>query len=460
MNLSAYLNLSAVLRKDHSDDKEKRAFGLAHKKEKNEPVELLLLWMQEHLGILNRPLLSEKICAYLYGITLSLGILAFFIGLFSGVALLSYSGHKPVNVIYFMAMVVLLPLATMALALFSMFRAHISHSFLIHLSPAYWLERILRLLPVNAGHVLKEFQINPAVLNWLIIKRSQLLALFFSTGLLLALLGVIVTKDIAFAWSTTLHITPESFHRILELVSWPWKDWFPSAVPSLELIEQSQYFRLGEKLDSQMLANAPKLGEWWKFLAFATLFYAIILRLLMWTISFVGYRHVLKRSLLNLEGAQSLLNVMNEPLITTTSPLTEKSFSSSGNHYFQELKKLDSSYDRTFFWAMSKKDMKVLNEIMHILTPVMENVGGNNTLDEDKEIVLTAKGEVLLYVKAWEPPTNEFMDFIEDMINVSDKIIVVPVGMADDNYLPREKWIAIWGKKLQGLENGKIWLKI
>ena len=460
MNLTTYLNLYALLRTDNTTAEEKRAFGLEHEALKEKPLAQLQLWTEANRKRLSRPLLSETVSGYLYGITLTLGVIAFFLGFFSGIALLSYSGHEPVNVIYFMAMVILLPLITMTLALFSMVRANASRSFLVHISPAYWMEKVLRLLPGRVQQSLEELHINPSLLNWLIIRRSQLLALIFSAGLLLALLAMVVTKDIAFAWSTTLHVSPGEFHALLETIAFPWKGFFPSAVPSLELIEQSQYFRLGEKLAPQMVENASKLGEWWKFLAFATLFYAIILRAGMWVVSIIGYRQALKRSLLNLDGVRSLLKTMNEPLITTASPQPEKQFGGNGNHYAQEIRTFDSSYDRTLGWAMSEEVLPVLNDAMQIISPVLEDVGGTNTLDEDREIVLRSKGEVLLYVKAWEPPTMDFADFLESLAKVADKIIVAPVGTAPDGYRPKERELAVWGRKLRDLGEKKVWLKV
>jgi len=460
MNLSTYLNLHALLQTDTAAHEEKRAFGLEYEAFKKKPLTQLELWVKANQKRLPLPLLSERISGYLYGITLTLGVLAFFLGFFSGIVLLSYSGHEPVNVIYFMAMVILLPIITMILALFSMARANASRSFLVHISPAYWMEKILRLLPGRVQQTLEELHINPSLLNWLIIRRSQLLALLFSIGLLLALLVMVVTKDIAFAWSTTLHVAPEEFHALLETIAMPWKGFFPSAVPSLELIEQSQYFRLGERLDPQMVENASKLGEWWKFLAFATLVYAIILRVGMWMVSIIGYRQALKRSFLNLDGVQTLLKTMNEPLITTSSPQFEKQFEGKGNHYAQEIHAFDNSYDRTLGWAMSEEMLPVLNDVMQIISPVLENVGGTNTLDEDREVVLKSKGEVLFYVKAWEPPTMDFVDFLESLAKVAEKIIVAPVGMSENGYRPKENELAVWGRKLQDLGEKKVWLKV
>lgn len=459
MDLRTYLNFYALLKTHKGTQEENRLFGLAHIKLKNEPVKQLSAWTKKHTHRLKKPLLSDHFSTYLYGMTLTLVMIVFLLGFFSGLGLLSYSGHEPVNVIYFMAMVVLVPLMTMSLTLVSMFRANASQNLLVHISPAFWMEKILRLLPKSVKTSLQELKINPLLGNWLIIKRSQLLSLVFSVGLLLALLGMVVTKDIAFAWSTTLQISPKEFHGIISTLAFAWRDIFPWAVPSVDLIEQSQYFRLGEKLDIQMIQNASRLGEWWKFLAFATLFYAILLRAGMWLLSMLGFKKALKSSFLGLEGANTLLREMNEPLITTSEAEEKKSFVFNDSHYVQEVEDLDSSYDRTLGWAMSNEEVRILNESMQIITPMAFDVGGSNTLEEDSEIISKCRGEVLFYVKSWEPPTMDFVDFLEALTQVADKVILVPVGTVEDAYLPRSKELEVWGRKLQQISSDKVWLK-
>ena len=458
MNLKSYLSLYELLKNHRGRQEENRAFGLANVEMKNDPFAQLFTWSKKHSAKLRKPTLADTFSSYLYGVTLFLIIVAFFLGLFSGVGLLSYSGHEPVNVIYFMAMVILLPLVTMTLTLFSMLRANDSQSLLVHISPAYWMEKMLRFLPENAQNTLQELKINPLLANWLTIKRSQLLALTFSLGLLMALLGMVITKDIAFAWSTTLQVSPEEFYTLLYTLAFAWRDIFPWAVPSAELIEQSQYFRLGEKLDIKMIQNASKLGEWWKFLAFATLFYAIVLRLGMWILSSFGFKKALKRSFLNLEGVNTLLREMNEPIITTAAN-DNKNFITKEIHDLQDVEKLDSSYDQTLAWAMSEEELHVLNDSMQIITPKVFDVGGTNSLEEDSRIILQCQGEVLFYVKSWEPPTMDLVDFLEELSRGVDKITLAPVGTVKDGYLPKPKELEIWGRKMQTLNNKKVWMK-
>ncbi len=459
MNIKSYVNLYELLALEPSTREENRAFGLTHVMLKNKPIEQLLAWVEKHQGRLKKPLLSDTFSSYLYRVTFVLVVIAFSLGVFSGVALLSYSGHEPVNVIYFMAVAIFLPLFTMLLTFFAMFRASSAENVLIHLSPAFWMEKILEFLPGKVEEQIKDLKINPLLANWIIIKRSQIIVLFFSLGLLLALVGVIVTKDIAFSWSTTLHISPEIFHSFLHTIAFPWRELAPSAVPSLELIEQSQYFRLGDKLDEEMIAHASQLGEWWKFLAFSTLFYAILLRFGIFILASFGLSAAIKQSLLTLNGTTKLLREINEPIISTHADKSEKVFISGDGNYSQIVNRLDASYDGIQGWAIPYDELLVLGESMKIIAPVHYEVGGANSLDEDTEIIFKSHGEILLFVKAWEPPTMDFVDYLSELTDKVDKVIVVPIGTRENHYEVSDKEIDIWENKLAILKDMKVWLK-
>ena len=459
MHLKSYLNLYELLENDTSAREENRAFGLAHVLIKNKPIEQLLAWKKEHKHMLKSPTQGEKYQSHLYTITLSLVIIALMLGIVSGIGLLAYSGHEPVNVIYFMAMVIFVPLLTMSLALISMLRANNAQSMLVHISPAFWMEKLLSFLPKKIQTQLEDFKINPLLLNWIIIKRSQMIALFFSLGLFVALLMMVVTKDIAFAWSTTLHVTPQDFHSFLNTLALPWHELVPSAVPSVALIEQSHYFRLGDTLSEEMVNHANILGEWWKFLAMATLFYAIFLRFLLFILANWGVNRAMKKSFLSLAGAQRLLREMNEPIITTRAQKDEAVFVPNEENYSQILGKLDASYDIVQGWAISKENLVVLSDALQIIAPQFFEVGGANSLDEDNEILSKSHGEVSLFVKAWEPPTMDFVDYISALSDRVDKVVVVPVGTAKDDYAIEASYVDVWDRKLTQIKKANVWLK-
>jgi len=464
MNLTSYLDLYEVLESDTSTRNERRTFGIAHADSSVDPQRQLLAWAETRKALLKRPTLSETLNAYLYGVTLVIMIISFVFGLFSGIGLLSYNGHEPVNVIYFMAMVIVVPIFTMTLTFFSMLRANSKRSMLVHISPAYWMEKIIALLPGKMEAQFKsrfsEMKISPLVANWLVIKRSQAVALSFSFGLLLSLLAMVATRDIAFAWSTTLSVSPEAFQHFLHLLSFAWRDLFPWAVPSLELVEQSQYYRLGEQVAEEMIRNASLLGEWWKFLLFSTLFYAIILRFAMFLLATFGLKRAIRRSLITLEGASALLNDMNEPVISTTAREVEKDFSTKALAYGRLVHTLESTYDVILGWAIEKEKLTALIETMSVKGRHSYEVGGANSLEEDNVIIRRCKGEVLMVVKAWEPPTMDFIDFLEMLLVEVDKVTVMPVGTEVNAYRSKERELNVWARKLHILDSNKVWLKV
>jgi len=459
MNIKSYINLYELLKINPSTREENRAFGITHVMLKNRPIGQLLTWIEEHKHKLTKPLLSERFSSYLYRVTFTLVLIAFALGFLTGIGLLSYSGREPVNVIYFLTVVIFFPLLTMLLMFLAMFRASSAQNVLIHLSPAFWMEKILGLMPANVEESIKSFQINPLLTNWMIIRRSQIIVLFFSIGLLLALLGVVITKDIAFAWSTTLHISPEALHDFLTILASPWGEIVPEAVPSLELIEQSQYFRLGERLNEEMIAQASQLGEWWKFLAFSTLFYAIFLRIVMFILVSFGFKRALKRSLLTLKGTTKLLREINEPIISTHAMRKESTFIPHEKSYGQIVNRLDASYDCIHGWAIPYDQLLLLGDSMQVIAPNYFEAGGANSFEEDSEVISKSHGEVLFFVKAWEPPTMDFVDYLGELTHRVDKVVIMPIGTKENAYEANPKEVDVWENKLSLLKNMKVWLK-
>lgn len=456
MNIETYIDLQQLLEHNKTTHEQNRTLGLVH--ESDNDMQKLNAYRDKHLDALHAPRLSQEISKYLYSVTLILGILSLIIGVFSGVGLLNYGGKEPVNVVYFIVMVALVPLVTMSMAIWSMFKASKQQSVLVHISPAYWMEKIIHFLPNTSQNLLKNIRISPLLLNFLIIKRSQLLALLFSIGLFIALIWKVSTQDLAFVWSTTLQVSPSDFHSFLKGVAFAWRDLVPSALPSLELVEQSQYLRLGGKINDQMVHNAVLLGQWWKFLAIATLFYAIFLRILIWLLASFGLRQAIDKSINNLSGASRVLYEMSTPLVSSQSAQIEKSFTRSDVSYSRITTSMDGSYDSVLGWAMSDDEIIITNDALGILSQNIADVGGTNKLAQDRAIIERQSGNILLLVKAWEPPTMDIVDFIYDLSNKVTKITLLPIGTSDLGYECDSREFDVWARKMQSIDNKKVWL--
>ena len=128
-------------------------------------------------------------------------------------------------------------------------------------------------------------------------------------------------------------------------------------------------------------------------------------------------------------------------------------------HYHQIVNTLDASYDGIQGWAIPYDELLVLAESMRIIAPTHCEVGGANSLEEDTEIVFKSHGEILLFVKAWEPPTMDFVDYLSELTDKVDKVIVVPIGTAENHYEASDKEIDVWENKLSMLGDMKVWLK-
>ncbi len=74
------------------------------------------------------------------------------------------------------------------------------------LFPLHWIETISKYIPFKRDIEGVELPFSQRFSKLLFINRIQLFSLIFSIGILLALLIMVVVKDIAFGWMTNLQI--------------------------------------------------------------------------------------------------------------------------------------------------------------------------------------------------------------------------------------------------------------
>ena len=455
LTFKSYLDLAQLLKQYQGSHEENRHFALSHK---IQGMPLALLWKEKNLYRVVDELDSSKYLHYLTLFSSLFGFVLLLLGFFTGFALLSYSGAEPVNVIYLLLVMVGLPLLSMLLSLLSLFTGNIGAKVFNHFSLFYYLEKAINFLPFAKKIDFSALPFSVTLSKWIFLQRLQLFSFLFALGLFLALLLTIVSKDIAFAWSSTLAIDPVAFQNVLSLLATPWQSFFPSAVPSLELIEISHYFRLGEKLDVTMIQNADKLGAWWKFLAMATLTYALLLRLLFWFIMKIGFKKQLKKELYALDGVKKLLKEFSTPFVSTQSVKDERYLEVKEEATLLASETLSDDYTALLAWNYSEKTLLLLQDNNKITANSTHVVGGRNSFKEDKAIVDALKGKVLIYVKAWEPPTMDFMDFLADVLAQKEleAVEVCPLGTVSENYSSKKSDMEIWLKKLEQISSEKL----
>ena len=461
ISIKSYLDLSQLLEKYKGNHEKNRTFALQHEAFKNDPLTLLHLWLNKNRFRVTTHLKSETFLTHFSTISTILAFIFLLIGFLTGIGLLSYSGHEPVNIVYYLLVAMVLPVISLLLSTFSMISDGLLSRFFNLFFPLHWIEKVVEFLPFNNKIELSEIKLSSALTKWMFLNRIQLFSLLFSFGLLIALVLMVIAKDIAFGWSTTLQISDESFQSILESIGFLWQPFLPNSIPSLELVEISHYFRLGERLDNQMIHNANKLGAWWQFLAMTTLVYAIFLRFIVWIFSRYGYQQQLNRDFLALKSVQRLLKEFTTPYVSTKSPKIEKHLEIIQETEEEQITETPhQGYPHIIGWNFSISEMQLANDSKSIRSLSVETVGGSNSFRKDEQIANAIDGTVLLYVKSWEPPTMDFVDFLEMLIENDkiDEIQLYPLGTVGRYYESDAKDIAVWKRKIQALKSERVWV--
>jgi hypothetical protein len=461
LSIKTYLDIYQLLQNYKNDHEKSRSFALKHKELEKKPIELLIKWARENTKSLKDNLLSKKYIEYNSSINSLFGIISLIMGFLVGIGLLSYSGKMPVNVIYYILIVVAVPIISIILSTVAIFtKSNTISNFITLLFPLHWVETISRNLPFKQKIDSLELPFSKKFSKILFIKKIQLFSLIFSIGIFLALIILVISKDIAFGWTTTIDIDSSTFYTILSTIGVWWRDFAPSAIPSIELIDMSHFFRLGEKLNSDIIQNADKLGAWWKFLAMATLFYSIALRSVF--LIFIKYliKKELKRELMNIDGVKTLIHDFQTPYVSTQSTNIEKHLIIDGDKKESIVKDTKEKYSAILGWNFTIDEINLINDNKNIEGSLIYQLGGGNSFSKDQKIIENLNGIILLYVKSWEPPTMDFLDTLELLVENREiiKIEILPLGLAKEFYKNREEDLDVWRQRVGKIKSNKVWI--
>lgn len=233
----------------------------------------------------------------------------FILFLISGAAacagVLSYDGSRPVNIVHFLAVFVGLSVLFYMLFIINLLTGPLHRKipfigdfyrfagFLLSWAVRKTGSHIYRNRPESIRRITGLFyragsrhSLYSKIGKWTLFSITQAAGFAFSLGALISCVWLITFSDLAFAWNTTLDISPEMFHRIVRAVSLPWSVFSDECVPSLELVESTRFFRLDESYSASQV-SALTAGEWWPFLVRSLIFYGVIPRLLF--LALTGY---------------------------------------------------------------------------------------------------------------------------------------------------------------------------
>jgi hypothetical protein len=444
LNIKDFIDITELIDNNKVSKSQNREFGIKyHNIVKS--TKLISLWIDENRFRLSLPIKSQIMLDNFKIVSIILLTILFIIGFFTGLGLLSYSGKEPVNIIYLLFFVVFIPIISISVSIFALFRIKYQDNILLDMLPTFWLQKIIEWYQNSIN-----IKINSSFTNLIFLQKAQYLSLSFSIGLGLALILMVTTTDIAFAWSTTLNITTKEFYDIMLILSYPWNSFISSI--SLELISESHYFRLGGTVNKEMILNASILGEWWKFLLLSTLFYSIFLRTIIIIIINRVFSVRVTKEILLIDGIDDILKEIQSPIITTASQHNEMEFIQSDKKVNTNKKK--SNYNFILGWAMSTKEIGYFNKKLSISSQNIFEVAGNNSLEDDAKVISLVDDNILLYLKSWEPPTMDLVDFLDDLILHIDGVVdIYLVGLESNNlkFLPNE--LDIYSRWLASLKN-------
>jgi hypothetical protein len=385
----------------------------------------------------------------------------------------AYDGTEPVNVVRLLFLLVGTQLALLVFTLLLLpgrvpGLRHVQDLIAV-LNPGAWAAAVFQNVARQPPEVARLFDRHAPraatvrFAKWQVLYWSQTAAVAFNVAALLAAIMLVTFSDLAFGWSTTLDADPAAVTRVAQRIAWPWAAVVPPAVPSAELVEQSQFFRLE---GSAVAASAPRaLGAWWPFTILALVTYGLVPRLALLALAAARLRAATMRLLLDDPGVTALLDRMASPEIQTSAaehditppieigvpPTAPRSITGSARALIWE-GSLPAEAARAY--ARSHFGLEVTN--------VTEAGGGELTADRAalERLAADTALPLLVFTPAWEPPLLELLDFLAEIrrhIGSGVSIVVAPVPDGPRAVSDVER--ATWTRAVARLADPKLYVE-
>ncbi|MFO7652997.1 MAG: DUF2868 domain-containing protein [Candidatus Krumholzibacteriia bacterium] len=397
-----------------------------------------------------------------------------------------YDGTHPVNVVHVLAVFVLLPVVFLlgfAIGLLPprvLLRtpgAGALQEAAGLVSPGSLQRLLARRLPQESRHALTALaargevhrRLFGRVDRWIVIHSSQVFAVAFHVGALAGAVYLVVFSDLAFAWSTTLAADGADLQRWTDALSWPWAWAWPQARPSSELIAATRYFRLGAGAFPQAPSPAG-LGGWWPFLVACMAFYGLLPRLGTLILARARLRTAIRRTFLHLPGMSELRERLNAELVETRADSPDETVATAAGDRIAETGRLESHAAVVIAWAGAAGRREAVEPWLAAEVGATvhrwHEAGGTRSLADDAQVrsaAGSADGDLVVLVKAWEPPTGDLLDFLRDLraeAGQTRPIHVLPAD-ADAAEMPTTagaRHVDVWRRSLAAL--GDPWLRL
>jgi hypothetical protein len=247
-------------------------------------------------------------------VSAGLGALGLLLGIGVASALLRYDGTHPVNVSWYVFVLVLVQILLVAATVgiwyarrtAAMQAAVQDISLIRHLigpvfdRAARWIQgqRLAHIPPelrerARSRHGLLEshFALYGPAAYLPVLIPAQMFGIGFNVGAVVITVALEWFTDLAFGWGSALDVEPGTIHAIAHVIAWPWSWLFGEGVgvPTLEEVAGT---RISLK-DPLYLYDAAHLRSWRWFLVLAVITYGLIPRLALLALSIVKQRRTL-----------------------------------------------------------------------------------------------------------------------------------------------------------------------
>ncbi|GHD41540.1 Protein of unknown function [Marinobacter persicus] len=351
------------------------------------------------------------------------------LGVAAMLGLLLYEGGQRINVTVFLAFVML----QLLLAVVTTVQAAAGWQ------PWHWLTR--------HWQTTEKSPVRTALQPPMAARAAQAGGLAFATSGLITLLIMVVIQDLAFGWSTTLDTASTSYHRLVSSIAAPWAWLWPAAVPSLELVEATRFFRAAPDAAT---TSPPQWGQWWPFLTMTWLTWTWLPRLALLLATHFFLQHRARRLLARHPGLTTLHYRMETPVIETGNQHSDAD-DLPDTRTRSELASLPVT-PVCIAWAGAGRDGLPEELVPTSSRPL--SVGGNARLEDDDAVLQAtrqqlqqqSRPQVLLLTRSWQPPTGELSDFLEQARQhwpAGTRVTLVPLA-ADPGLPPADHLLQPW----------------
>ncbi len=248
-----------------------------------------------------------------------------------------------------------------------------------------------------------------SVIRILALRYSQEMGLIFSLGAILAFFVLLLLSGFGFVWGSTFGITEHVVKALVDIAAAPWATAVSSAVVSSDIIVASQFQQGVTRFGN---AEIMVTRQWWPFLIMSMSVYALLPRIILWWLTRIFYRRGMRLSLLSTPGAERILSRMKTPHVTTEG----ESLLATGKPASPMAAAHDT--DKVIIdWAgaLAFCDRDEFDDLKAVPAGRIR-AAGTGSLGDDlvcaQWVTELEPLQLLVVVKAWEPPLADLQDFI------------------------------------------------